>query len=109
MHDTEGDISYVEKVLESDPQNARAIEAKIELLRGGEDLYNLVATYEEQAKLAEEPDKKAELLYEAATTLADEIGELTSALEKLGEIQELVPEHPDLHSAAGLPGCRRRV
>jgi len=93
MGDTEGAISYVQRILDAEPQNSDAIEAKIELLRGSENLYNLVATYEEQAKLAENPERKAELLYEAAVTLADEIGEPATALEKLVAIRELLPGH----------------
>ena len=93
MGDTEVAVGYVQNVLEIEPDNSDAIEAKIDLLRGSQNLYHLVTTYEDQAKLASDPAKKADLLYEAAVTLADEIGDGPGALEKLAAIQEIVPGH----------------
>ena len=93
VHDNEAAIGYVQRILEQTPEDPRAIDAKIALLRGSDNLYNLVSTYEERAKKAAGPEKKAELLYEAATTLADEIGDMAAALEKLAEIRKLMPGH----------------
>ena len=93
VHDNDAAIGFVQRILEQNPEDARAIDAKIALLRGSDNLYNLVTTYEDQAKTADTPEKKADLLYEAATTLADEIGDMAAALEKLAEIHELLPNH----------------
>lgn len=93
MDDQEAAIAFVQRILDADPGSSRALEQKIELLKNSENLYNLVATYEEQAGLADDLDKKAELLYEAAVTLADEIGDTAAAIEKLEAIRALKPDH----------------
>jgi len=89
--DKEAAVGYIERVLSADPKNTQAVEAKIELLKGGANLYGLVSTYEDQAKAAENVDEKSNLLYEAAATLADEIGDRAGALRKLHEILDLLP------------------
>jgi golgin subfamily B member 1 len=93
MEDEEVALTYVQRILENNPEDADALAAKIDLLRGSENLYNLVTTYEEQAAAAGSAEKKAELLYEAAITLADEIGDMAGALEKLTEIRAIKPDH----------------
>jgi len=81
--DTSAAIGYLDRLTEIDPKNAQAVEAKIELLKGGQNLYHLVSTYEEQAAQAEDPQEKVDLLFQAACTLADEIGDRDEAIKRL--------------------------
>jgi tetratricopeptide (TPR) repeat protein len=91
--DSEAAVGYLQKIIEIDPGNEGAVEAKLDLLRGGEDLYSLVATLEDQAKRTDDPVRRVELLYQAAVTLADEVGDPVAALERLRTLRELAPDN----------------
>ena len=101
--DTEGAVAYVQRILEADPDNQEAQAAHLKLLRDGENVYGLVANLEEQANATTDHVRKVELLYEVATTLADEIGDAGAALEKLEAIRTIQPDYlPAVNKAAQL-------
>ncbi|MBM4353292.1 MAG: hypothetical protein FJ109_05755 [Deltaproteobacteria bacterium] len=91
--DSEAAVNYLQRIIEIDPANEAAVEAKLDLLRGGEDLYSLVATLEDQARHTSDEERRIELLYQAAATLADEVGDPVAALERLQAIRERSPGH----------------
>ena len=106
--DTEGAVAYIQRILEADPDNQEAQAAQLTLLRDGENLYSLVAKLEEQADATDDLVRKVELLFEVATTLADEIGDPGAAIEKLESIRSLQPNYlPAVKLAAQLLVAQR--
>ncbi len=85
----------LQKVLDADPLNARALKELKERYRDGRQWEALIRLLEQEAGHRETPNEQADLFTEAAVLWLEELGNESKQVEALRLAQQAAPEHLD--------------
>ncbi len=88
----ESAIAVYEKVLELDGEDARSVDALVNLLLGLSRWEELLAAYTRKVDLVLDPEEKKQVLYEVGAVYERELGNVPSAIDTYQRVLELDPD-----------------